>query len=165
MTRSLIASAAAAAVAGSALVLAPMTTAPASAATSVKVKDNKRGKVLRDRVAKIAKAQNGDNYVLGATGPGAFDCSGLVVYSYRKATGVTLPRTSYMQRDQLMSVKKRDRRVGDIVVLHNGGHVGIYVGGNKIIHASNPTRGVLLSKITGYYGNQVDGYRRVIRAR
>ena len=42
-----------------------------------------------------------------------------------------------MQRDQLMSVKKRDRRVGDIVVLHNGGHVGIYVGHNKIIHASN----------------------------
>lgn len=161
--KSLIAGAAAAAVAGSALALAPAV--PAAAATSVKVKDNQRAKVLRDRVAKIAKSQNGDSYVLGATGPNSFDCSGLVVYSYRKATGVTLPRTSYQQRDQLMRVKKRDRRIGDIVVLHNGGHVGIYVGHNRIIHASNPTRGVLFSSITGWYGNEVDGYRRVIRTR
>lgn len=166
MTRSLIASAAAAAVAGSALVLAPVTTAPASAATSIKVKDNKRGKVLRDRVAKIAKAQAGDSYVMGATGPNAFDCSGLVVYSYRKATGKTLPRTSYAQIASLDHVRKRDRKVGDVVFFRGGGHVGIYLGKNRIVHALNPGAGVRFDSTTsGWSGSSITGYGRVIEHR
>lgn len=155
----------AAGVAATLLVASPGATVAAEAATKVKVKNNARGKVLRDRVARIAKAQAGDRYILGATGPGAFDCSGLVVYAYRKATGITLPRTSYAQQHAITHVRKRDRRVGDIVFVHNGGHVAIYLGHNRIVHASTPSRGVLFTRLDSGYGRYVDGYGRVIQAR
>lgn len=162
LTTRLTAGAATAVLAGTALAVAPVTQAPASAAAKVTTKDRQQAIDLRERVVKIARAQAGDRYVRGATGPGAFDCSGLVVYAYRKATGVTLPRTSYMQRDQLERVSKKNRRPGDIVVVHGGGHVGIYVGKNKIVHASTPATGVKYTELSGSYGRAVSGYRRVI---
>lgn len=163
-TRRIAAGALAAGVAATLLAAAPASTVSADAATKVKVKNNARGKVLRDRVARIARAQAGDRYVFGATGPGAFDCSGLVVYSYRKATGIVLPRTSYSQQRSITHVRKRDRRIGDIVFLHNGGHVAIYLGKDRIVHASNPSRGVRFDRLDTGYGRSVDGYGRVIQA-
>lgn len=164
-TTRIMAGTAAAAIAGTALALAPMTAAPAAAGTKVTVKDNKQADKLRARIAKVALAQKGDRYVMGATGPGAFDCSGLVVYAYKKATGLTLPRTSYMQRDGLSRVPKKNREPGDIVVVHGGGHVGIYIGHNRIVHASTPSTGVKITELSGYYGREVSGYRRVVRPR
>ena len=63
------------------------------------------------------------------------------MYSYRKATGKTLPRTSYAQIASLDHVRKRDRKVGDVVFFRGGGHVGIYLGKNRIVHALNPGAG------------------------
>ncbi len=166
LTTRIAATAIAAGIAGAALSLNPFATTQASADVSVKVKDNKRGKILRDRVAKIAKAQAGESYVMGATGPNAFDCSGLVVYSYRKATGKTLPRTSYAQIASLDHVRKRDRKVGDVVFFRGGGHVGIYLGKNRIVHALNPGAGVRFDSTTsGWSGSSITGYGRVIEHR
>lgn len=164
-TTRLVAGTAAAVLAGTALSVVPVTAGAAQAATHVKVKDQQRATDLRDRVVQIAKEQKGDRYVLGATGPGAFDCSGLVVYAYRKATGITLPRTSYAQRAALSRVSRAHRQPGDIVVVHGGGHVGIYVGHNRIVHASTPATGVKVTELSGYYGREVDSYHRVIRPR
>ncbi len=164
-TTRIMAGTAAAAIAGTALALAPMTVAPAAAGTKVTVKDHQQANALRKRIAKVALSQKGDRYVMGATGPGAFDCSGLVVYSYKKATGITLPRTSYMQRDGLSRVSKKNRAPGDIVVVHGGGHVGIYIGNNRIVHASTPATGVKITELSGSYGREVTGYRRVVRPR
>ncbi len=164
-TTRLMVGTAAAALAGTALAVVPITQAPASAATKVMVKDNKRATDLRERVVDVAMAQRGDRYVTGSTGPRAFDCSGLVVYSYKKATGITLPRTSYQQRAALSRVSKKHRQPGDIVVVHGGGHVGIYIGNDRIVNASTPATGVKITELSGYYGREVDSYHRVIRPR
>jgi len=161
-TTRLMAGTAAAVLAGTALAVAPTLDTTAAAGTRVMVKDVKRATELRERVATIARAQRGDRYVLGSTGPRAFDCSGLVVYSYKKATGIDLPRTSYQQRDHLERVSAKNRRVGDIVVVHGGGHVGIYIGNDRIVHASTPATGVKVTELSGSYGRSVSGYHRVI---
>ncbi len=159
LTARLTAGAALAALAGTTLAVVP---GVASAATKVTTKDRQQAIELRDRVVSVARHQAGDRYVLGATGPGAFDCSGLVVYSYKKATGITLPRTSYLQRDHLERVSRKNRRPGDIVVVHGGGHVGIYIGHNRIVHASTPATGVKYTDLSDGYGHAINGYRRVI---
>ena len=92
----------------------------------------------------IVRAQKGDPYVYGADGPTAFDCSGLIYYSYRKA-GVNVPRTSGELAAASRHVKRSNMRKGDLVFFHSGGsvyHVGVYAGrkhGDRmIIHASRP---------------------------
>lgn len=89
---------------------------------------------------RVALAQRGDAYKYGAEGPNAFDCSGLTMYSYKKS-GRTIPRTSDQQKAGLRAIAKADKQRGDIIVFVKGGdayHVGIYVGHNKIVHASKP---------------------------
>lgn len=161
----LLASMAGAAVAGTALVVAPVTATPANATTQIHVKDENSARKLRQHIVNIAKSKVGNRYVLGSTGPYAFDCSGLVVYSYRKATGKTLPRTSYAQRGAIQPVSADKRQPGDLVFFHGNGHVAIYMGKNKIVHASNPRRGVRIDTISGWYRSTLGGYARVIRPR
>ncbi len=87
----------------------------------------------------VAKQQVGKRYANGATGPNAFDCSGLTQYVYRQM-GVTIPRTTY---EQLAKGKRvTTPRAGDIVVLGGGSHVGIYVSPGVMIDAGNPRVGV-----------------------
>lgn len=89
-----------------------------------------------------AKAQIGKSYVLGATGPNAFDCSGLTSAAWRQA-GVTLPRTSQGQASAGVKVSLSQIQPGDIVVFYSGAsHVGIYVGNGMIVDAANPRAGV-----------------------
>jgi cell wall-associated NlpC family hydrolase len=154
-----------AALTATALVALPTTTPQAEATTRIRVANEVREKVLRDRIAAIAKSKVGNRYVWGADGPNAFDCSGLVVYSYRRATGRTLPRTSSAQMRSIQHVRKRDRRVGDLVFMHGGGHVALYIGKNRIVHASNPSRGIRYDRLSGWYGRRVASYGRVITTR
>ncbi|MDN3265122.1 NlpC/P60 family protein [Streptomyces sp. CSDS2] len=89
----------------------------------------------------------GSPYVWGATGPNAFDCSGLVQAAYR-AAGLSLPRTSYAQIDAGRRVSRSELRPGDLVFFYPGiSHVGIYVGGGRMIHAPNPSAPVRLDPI------------------
>lgn len=79
---------------------------------------------------RIATNQVGDPYRYGAAGPGAFDCSGLVYYSMRKA-GIPVPRTSSAQARYGHRIKKSNLRPGDLMAFANGSgvyHVGIYLG-------------------------------------
>lgn len=99
-----------------------------------------------------AYAQLGKPYVYGATGPDAFDCSGLICYSYGYARG----RTTYSMIASLQATGdwKTDisqLSVGDLVFPHSG-HVGIYLGNNTYLHASNPTTGVIISQLSGFIG-------------
>jgi len=83
-----------------------------------------------------AYAQVGCPYVYGGTGPCAdgFDCSGLTMMSWA-AAGVSIPRTSYEQWDDLPHVSLNDVQPGDILVFFDAGHVALYVGDNKFIQA------------------------------
>ncbi|MGJ6980106.1 C40 family peptidase [Aestuariimicrobium soli] len=85
----------------------------------------------------FAYAQIGKPYSYGATGPSAYDCSGLTGASWR-AAGITVPRTSYSQLSYGTAVSKANLKPGDIVGFYSGGHVGIYVGSGYVIHASRP---------------------------
>ena len=79
----------------------------------------------------------GAPYRWGATGPNAFDCSGLVNWAYKSA-GVSLPRTSRALSKVGTPVAKADLRPGDLVFFYRPvSHVGIYVGNGKIVHASS----------------------------
>ncbi|KMS79745.1 hypothetical protein ACH49_11275 [Streptomyces leeuwenhoekii] len=81
----------------------------------------------------------GSPYVWGATGPDAFDCSGLVQAAYR-AAGVALPRTTYAQIGAGRRVSRAELLPGDLVFFYPGiSHVGIYVGNGRMIHAPNPS--------------------------
>ncbi len=91
------------------------------------------------KVAAAAKAQVGKAYVYGATGPSAFDCSGLTQYAHRQV-GINIPRTTWAQWSAGQKVSSP--RPGDIVVLNGGGHVGIYMGGGMMVDAGNPRVGV-----------------------
>lgn len=121
------------------------TTSTTSAQPKPKPKLSKRAQRAKKAV-KYAKRQIGDMYGWGATGPRRFDCSGLTYASYR-AAGKRIPRTSYGQWRGLKRVKIKNLRPGDIVVYYGGSHVGIYVGGGKIVHASRPGRPIKKVKL------------------
>ncbi|MBD0671995.1 C40 family peptidase [Streptomyces sp. CBMA156] len=80
----------------------------------------------------------GSPYVYGAAGPHAFDCSGLMYYSWRQA-GVTLPRTSQAQAYAGQRISLSEARPGDLVIFYRDmHHVGMYAGGGVIVHAPRP---------------------------
>lgn len=85
-----------------------------------------------------ARSALGRPYVWGATGPGGFDCSGLMQWSYQHA-GIGLPRTSQEQQYAGHRVPLSQARPGDLVVYRaDASHVAMYVGGGRVIHAPHP---------------------------
>jgi cell wall-associated NlpC family hydrolase len=112
------------------------------------------GRVEADRVAArgtnaLASAMSklGKPYVYGATGPNAFDCSGLVGWAY-KQVGVTLPRTSAAQSRVGKPVAKSDLRPGDLVFFYSPvSHVAMYIGNGKVVHASTSGQPVKVSDL------------------
>jgi len=111
-----------------------------------------------DKAVAFAYAQIGCPYVYGGTGPCAdgFDCSGLTMQAWA-AAGVSIPRTSYEQWDQLPHVATADMQPGDIMVFNGAGHVGIYVGHGKLIDAPVPGASVELVSFSGWYQSTFDG--------
>jgi cell wall-associated NlpC family hydrolase len=88
-----------------------------------------------------AEAQLGKPYVWGATGPDAFDCSGLVMQAYASA-GVSIPRTSQAQWAGLPHVAPSDQQPGDLVFFAGAdgtptapGHVGLVLGPHRMVEA------------------------------
>ncbi|MFF1292007.1 MULTISPECIES: NlpC/P60 family protein [unclassified Streptomyces] len=94
-----------------------------------------------------ASSKLGSPYVWGATGPDAFDCSGLMQAAYRSA-GISLPRTTYAQIDTGRRVARSELLPGDLVFFYSAiSHVGIYVGNGRMIHAPNPSAPVRVAPI------------------
>ncbi len=93
----------------------------------------------------IARDMIGSPYRYGGAGPGGFDCSGLVYYSYRKA-GISAPRTTIDQYRQSKRVRLSDLQPGDLVFFkisrNKLSHVGIYAGGSRFIHAPSSGKSV-----------------------
>ncbi|MFI1257191.1 NlpC/P60 family protein [Streptomyces netropsis] len=90
------------------------------------------------RAVAFAYSALGKPYVWGATGPSGFDCSGLTQAAWRSA-GVSLPRTTYTQINAGQRITRSQLAPGDLVFFYSGvSHVGLYVGGGKMIHAPHP---------------------------
>lgn len=120
---------------------------------------------LRSKVIEIAKDQLGDRYVPGHSGPNAFDCSGLVRYVYKQATGKELPHHSRAQYGKVERISVEDAQPGDLVFFFRNGahHVGIYIGKGKMIDAPGRGHRVRVSPITGsWWGRTFTGMGRII---
>ncbi|MFJ6982502.1 MULTISPECIES: C40 family peptidase [unclassified Streptomyces] len=103
-------------------------------------------------VISFLRAQLGDAYVMGATGPNAWDCSSLVQAAFRQV-GVDLPRVSQDQSMAGTDVSLSNIQVGDILYWGGKGsayHVGVYIGNGQYLDAANPSKGVVIQDLSGY---------------
>lgn len=119
-------------------------------------------------IANTALSKQGSNYVWGASGPNTFDCSGLVWWAH-KQNGVNFGRCSTKVLVGMgQSVARGNLQAGDIILFSSNGkasgvhHVGIYVGGGRMVHAPRTGETVKVVNITsGYYNNQYYTARRL----
>lgn len=120
--------------------------------TNAEEKDTSSNSVTGKTIADYAQKFLGKDYVYGGTSPSTgFDCSGLTYYVY-KQFGYKLNRSAAGQASNGKEVAKSDLQPGDLVIFKNHaltkiGHVGIYIGNNKMIHASEPGVGVIITDI------------------
>ncbi|MBI3928067.1 MAG: C40 family peptidase [Armatimonadetes bacterium] len=117
----------------------------------------------------IAKAQQGDPYVFGATGPNAFDCSGLVYYALKSA-GVNHTRQTargYQQMFANSKVSREDLKPGDLLFFWSpnsrgippgqASHVEIYLGNGMSMGTDNPSEGARIEPVN--WGSFIGGAR------
>ncbi len=101
----------------------------------------------------------------GNTPAGGFDCSGLIVYVFRNAAGLGLPRTVAQLARVGQPVRSSAMRSGDLVLFDTSGrfsHAGIYVGAGRFVHAPSTGGVVRLDGVRArYWGQRFSGVRRV----
>jgi cell wall-associated NlpC family hydrolase len=127
---------------------------PVAAATGPIVADSQAAQIAID----TAMAQRGKPYVWAASGPRAFDCSGLTSFAF-EAAGISLPHSSRLQAQLGQPVSRDALRPGDLVFFYTPvSHVGIYIGNDQMVHA--PTSGdvVKVSPIMSGFS----GARRIV---
>jgi cell wall-associated NlpC family hydrolase len=117
------------------------------------------------QIVNTAMKYLGYPYVYGGTTPSGFDCSGFVKYVYG-LNGYTLDRTAADQASNGVHVDSDSLQPGDILCFGGSGyigHVGIYIGGGKFIHASGSTTGVIITELSssGYLSRLAEA-RRIV---
>jgi murein DD-endopeptidase len=107
-----------------------------------------------DAAASQALKMVGKPYKYGGSGPSGFDCSGLVRYSYKQA-GVALPRNTVEQRSGSRLIKVSELRRGDLLFFNQQGkkygHVAIYAGNGKFVHAPSSGKSVRTDRLDNPY--------------
>jgi len=142
----------------------------ASQATAKKVKKQIATRPIPGVNPRAAKAVQyalskvGNRYVAARSGPSTFDCSGLTMAAWRQA-GVSLPHYSYSQYSKARKIPLSQAKPGDLVFFFGGSvhHVGMYIGGGRMVHAANPGDGVMISDVLGpWYRTYFTGVGRVL---
>ena len=119
----------------------------ASRSGSSRVVGNVEASGAAGKAVQLALAQVGDAYVYGATGPDAFDCSGLTMFAWA-AAGVSLPHSSSAQMGSGSPVSIDALQPGDLVFYYSPvSHVGMYIGNGQLVHAANPSTGVQVTSV------------------
>ena len=119
---------------------------------------------LRARLASSRYARHllGVRYSYGGTSPrSGFDCSGFTRFVFAHF-GVALPHYSVAQFSLGRRVSRRSLRPGDLLFFDGLGHVGIYVGRGRFIHAPHTGTRVSVQPLSGWYSARFVGARRVI---
>jgi phenylalanyl-tRNA synthetase beta subunit len=133
---------------------------------------------LEKRLKEIIKPLIGKSYKYGASAtldaPNQFDCSSFTLYVFRKL-GIEIPRISIDQRFFGQEIDKNDLRSGDLVFqkgsrphfsekMKDGvGHVGIYLGNNKVAHASGDFKKVVIGNLKDWFGTGTKSFRGAVR--
>jgi cell wall-associated NlpC family hydrolase len=147
---------------------------PAPAAAIAPSRKRARPAPKADRVIAAAMAKRGRPWAYGATGPRAFDCSGLVTYAFRRAgvlaqigSGRNRGGSSMLRWARARHLTRSVGHRGDIVVWGNGAHVGIYLGKGRAI--STLTSGVrvhglrvLNTRFTTFISTGISGPGRAV---
>lgn len=137
----------------------------------VSVPTNAEAATIQEKAYTVAKGEIGKPYVWGAKGPNAYDCSGLVWYSFKHAgKNWSYQPTNGMRRNLTNDITASQRKVGDLIFFRRNGssdwsHVGMYAGGGYMVNAvnGNTYKGVRKGKVKDGYWNRyyVADYRRV----
>jgi peptidoglycan DL-endopeptidase CwlO len=114
---------------------------------------------ISQRAVRLARKQLGVPYASGGASPSGFDCSGLVYWVYGKL-GIRLPHNAAALYGVGRSVPRSALRPGDLLFFHGLGHVGIYIGRGRMIHAPQSGRTVEIQPLAVRRGTLV-GARRV----
>ncbi len=138
-----------------------------SRSTQAATIDDSDNSVIKQIVA-YAKKYIGVKYVYGGKSPSGFDCSGYVGYVFKKF-GIELNSSAASMYSNGTKVSKSALKAGDILFFDASSrkssgvidHVGIYLGGDKFIHASTSNRKVIIQSLSGYQGTYI-GAKRVI---
>ena len=130
---------------------------------SVVVKENE----IANRVVSMAHTLVGRPYILGARGPYAFDCSGLIQYLYAQV-GISVSRGATTQMYDGVAVSYEEMLPGDIINWGYGNgtatHSSLYIGDGLMIHAANPSQGVIISDVLAWQRgstSKIIGIRRI----
>jgi cell wall-associated NlpC family hydrolase len=117
---------------------------------------------LGERATRIALQAVGIPYQWGGASPASgFDCSGLVYWAYGRL-GVALPHSSYALFDMGRPVAMNRLKPGDMVFFSGLGHMGLYIGGGRMVHAPQSGRLVEVVPLAGsYYAERLVGARRI----
>ena len=115
------------------------------------------------KVVRFARHLLGVPYVYGGSSPrSGFDCSGFTRFVYAHF-GITLPHYSGAQFGRGKRVSRQALRPGDLLFFDGLGHVGMYIGSGRFIHAPHSGTNVSIDSISGWYAGRYDGARRLLR--
>jgi len=120
---------------------------------------------LGGQAAATALKMVGKPYRYGGSSPGGFDCSGLVLYSYKQA-GFSLPHSTDKQRSLSRGIKLAELRRGDLLFFNQEGkkygHVAVYVGDGKFVHAPSSGKSVRSDRLDNpYWKKHLSEARRI----
>lgn len=132
------------------------------AAVRKHLKSKREAPALGERVVGYAKHLIGVRYSWGGSSPRTgFDCSGFVRYVYGHF-GISLAHSSFADYWRGRHVGRWAMKPGDLVFFDGEGHVGIYVGHGRFIHAPHTGTVVRISTMSGWYSSRFDGARRLL---
>lgn len=139
----------------------PLLRTPASVRRHMRAK-REAPETLGDRMVSYAKRLIGTRYSWGGGSPRTgFDCSGFVRYVYGHF-GISLAHSSFSDFWRGRHIGRWAMRPGDLVFFDGAGHVGIYVGHGRFIHAPHSGTVVRISTMAGWYSSRFDGARRLV---
>ena len=118
---------------------------------------------LGQRAAKAALRAVGVPYRWGGSSPaGGFDCSGLVYWAYGRL-GISVPHSSYALYGLGRNVPRSRLKPGDVLFFSGLGHVGLYIGRGRMVHAPQSGRTVEIVPLgRSHYSSRLVGARRLV---
>jgi cell wall-associated NlpC family hydrolase len=122
----------------------------------------------RNDLALVAMSLLDTRYTLGGRGPATgFDCSGLVAHVYKEGAGLSIKGSAADLGRQSRPIARAQLQPGDLVFFNTLGarhsHVGVYVGEDRFVHATNPRTGVRMDSLNNrYYAQRFEGAQSLL---